>query len=639
MLEICLLGFPEIRGDGRSLTIPRRQARALLYRLASRLESIPREQLCFLFWPDVPESSARRNLSHLLTHVRRALPDRAMLLTEDDCVGLDPALAWSDTAVFTQLETTAMPNLQVQTRQQIVDLYRGPFLASFSLPGRAEYEAWLTWERQVWERLYLESLLALVKEWTVQGAYDVAIHCAERYLATNSLAEEVHNHLIALYAASGDRAAALRQFEQCVMVLERELGVRPLPETRATYETVLEGSLPAAYVTAKQKWMTLPCLDVPSVGREGSLRQLEQAYLRAQSGQGTVALISGEPGIGKSRLLQDFRAQISEQATVLLTGVGHIGGHRLSYQPIVQALSPIINEVYATFDGEPIWLTEASRLWPELHVLLSDMPQPMPGKSDEIHLCLFESLCRLILSMSRRSPCLVLCLDDLHWMDAATLDWLVYLGHRLQGARVLVLGSYRCDEAAVVLELRHGLARLNILTEMTLAGLDETAVYQLLHHLIGSVPNQDRLAVRLHQITGGNPFFLLETVQALRESGHTLAELPSLENLPLSDSMREAVAARLAHLSPVGRQILEASTVLSPDFGFDRMRQVAGRHEMETMDGLDELVARQLLIQKDRRYRFRHDLIQRIVLESLNPVRHQLLRQRTKRFGIVDSLK
>ncbi len=328
--------------------------------------------------------------------------------------------------------------------------------------------------------------------------------------------------------------------------------------------------------------------------------------------------------------MQNFVSSLPEQASVL-TGAGHSGTQSLAYQPIVHALSPVINEVYSSFVADPTWLAETSRLWPELRVLFSDLPQPTPGKSDEIRIRLFESLCRLILSLSRRLPCLVLCLDDLHWIDSVTLDWLAYLGQRVQEARLLIVGSYRCEEADAVADLRQGLARLGVLTEIALSGLDETAVCQILHHSFSSVPKED-VTARLHQITGGNPFFLLETIRALKEADHALNDLPSFEELPVSDDIREAVAARLTHLSPVARQILEAGAALSPCFSFDHVRQVAGRREMETMDGLDELAARQLLSQEARRYCFRHDLIRRIVLESVNPVRRQLLRQRAVRF-------
>ena len=111
--------------------------------------------------------------------------------------------------------------------------WAGPFLYGFSLPTNPEFDTWLDQERQTWERRYLDALATLVDGYASRGAYPQAIAVAQRALAVDELAEEMHRWLIALYAAIGDRAAALRQFEQCVLVLERELGVSPLPDRKA----------------------------------------------------------------------------------------------------------------------------------------------------------------------------------------------------------------------------------------------------------------------------------------------------------------------------------------------------------------------------------------------------------------------
>ena len=122
-LRIYLLGPPGVEWAGRPLDIPRRQARALLYRLATQLQPVPREHLCFLFWPDIPESNARRNLSRLLTHLRRSLPDPGVLLTSGEQIGLDPKRAWSDVAAFERLCTTQHTHRRSDALQQAVDLF------------------------------------------------------------------------------------------------------------------------------------------------------------------------------------------------------------------------------------------------------------------------------------------------------------------------------------------------------------------------------------------------------------------------------------------------------------------------------------------------------------------------------------
>src|SRR4029453_13428472 len=114
----------------------------------------------------------------------------------------------------------------------------------FALPASDEFNAWLAQERQHWERRYLDALATLVDGYAAGGAYSEAIAVAQRSLMVDALAEDMHRNLIALYAAIGDQAAALRQFERCVLALERELGVSPLPETRASYEAVRDGQVP-----------------------------------------------------------------------------------------------------------------------------------------------------------------------------------------------------------------------------------------------------------------------------------------------------------------------------------------------------------------------------------------------------------
>ncbi|GAB4549848.1 MAG: hypothetical protein Kow0063_44610 [Anaerolineae bacterium] len=117
-----------------------------------------------------------------------------------------------------------------------MDLYRGPFLAGFSLPASPEFEAWALLESSAPRRCYRETLAALVEDHTARRDYRAAIDYARRYLAVDDLNEGMHRHLIELYAAIDDRGAAMRQFEQCTLTLERELGISPLPETRAAYK-------------------------------------------------------------------------------------------------------------------------------------------------------------------------------------------------------------------------------------------------------------------------------------------------------------------------------------------------------------------------------------------------------------------
>jgi DNA-binding SARP family transcriptional activator len=219
------------------LSIHRRQVRALLYCLAAKLNPVPRDQICFGFWPDEYDVKSHRNLSHLLTHLRKALPDPDVLRSANDALELDPQRVWCDAAAFHE----ACSDLNVRNAQRIeqaVQLYRGPFLSGMSLPNAPEFELWVSEQRSLYERLLLDAIRVLIGTETTQVDYPRAIQYARMYLDVDEMAEDVHRRLMVLHVLNGDRSAALRQYHRCATILKRELSLDPLPETRAVYEAI-----------------------------------------------------------------------------------------------------------------------------------------------------------------------------------------------------------------------------------------------------------------------------------------------------------------------------------------------------------------------------------------------------------------
>lgn len=644
-LRLHLLGSPIVFWDDTILTISRRAVRALLYRLACDSGPLSRGHLHLLFWPDVPEEAARRNLSHLLTHLRRALPWPHILVATSDEVWLQPGYLWCDAREFNQ--TPIKPNADSALLRHLVSLYRGPFLDGFDLPGCPEFENWCLSERSALEHRYLKALEHLVEGCASEGEISQAIRYARQYLETDALAEAIHQRLIQLYAAAGDRHLALQQYERCASVLESELGVSPLPETRAIYQAVLSGSLHFPRPPSPMPLPPLPGAEIPLLGREDELHQLEGAFLKLQAQRGQVFFISGEAGIGKSRLMLDF-AKRHQGTAHLLYGSGHMGEQAIPYQPILNIFRAILGleEIRAKRQNshfssspslpdfiEPLWLSEISRLLPEVRLLYPQLPPPLSLEAESARTRLFDALSHLILSYAITQGPLLLCLDDLQWMDAATKAWLVHIGRYLPQRRcpILILGTYRSEEAQEVLDLRHSLARAGVLTELKLLGLREAAVLELLRCVVGRRDNDEALASRLHQATAGNPFYLIEILRKLIEEGRLEAHCQETLQFTLPESVREAVQARLQRLSPVAHQIVGAAAILGQSFGIELLRVTAGRNQNEVTAALDELVARIVLVEALQEYRFIHEITRQYVEESLGQARGQLLHRRAAR--------
>ncbi|GIK40907.1 MAG: transcriptional activator [Chloroflexota bacterium] len=613
---IRLLGPPVITWQTQSFSLARRQARGLLYRLADDLYPAPRDQLIFLLWPDTPETTARRNLIRLLSYIHQALPQPELLLSDHTTIALNPDLIGSDTVQFVRLGAAN----DVAGWETVVSLYQGRFLDGFSLSDTPEFDHWLSQSQRQYERAYLDVLGKLVTIKADRGDYPAAIQYAQQYLAADDLAEEIHRQLITLYAAQGDRIAALRQFEQCAIVLERELGVPPLPETRAAYETVRDGaSAPTPKLLPKPEWTTLPGLELPLIGRDEAWQALTAAYRRYR--RGGVIFISGEAGVGKSRLMQEFA---TTQSGLVLTGNSHATGQALSYQPLAQALRlalPLRDRWSHTL---PIWLAEVSRLLPELRAHFPNLPPPVEVAPQQAQARLFEALTEVFGSLATDSP-LLLCLDDVHWADEATLGWLQYTTKWLAGRGVCILATYRSHEAHELAEWQRALSRAGQVTNIRLTGLSETAVTDLLGQADLNRTTAAPLGARIHAATGGNAFFVLETIRELLETGKISN---GSTDLPLPQTVRDAVLRRAGRLTPLTQQIMAVAAVLSPHLRIETLVEASGRSELETVDSLEELLAHQLLQADGVEFRFHHDLARQAVYEEISPWRLRLQHRR-----------
>lgn len=620
-MKITLFGVCRITWNSQPLVLPRRQARALLYRLAARLEAVPRAHLAFLFWPDEPDAAARRHLTRLLSSLRTALPLPDLLILTEESVSLNPALCQSDSDTFWRLAQ------QPAQLAEAVAGYVAPFMADFFLPNAPEYEAWQQQTAGQFQQQYLRALEALVAQETAAARFPHAVQYAQQYLAADELDEAMHARLISLYTAVGDRTAALRQYEQCALMLERELGVSPLPQTRAALQ-------PAAPQPAMPPLPVLPSLELPLTGRHDLMQQLQTAVSRPNSG---FILLMGESGMGKSRLLREMMAR---HEGLTLAGTSHSGDQALPYQPLLRALRLTLRETGLWTAVSPLWAAELLPLLPELATTLPHLPTTYPpAASAQAQGRVYEALAQTVATFAAQSP-LLLCLDDLQWADPATLGWLQYLAAGSWPARLVILATCRAQDAPRLAAVRQAFARAGRLVEVALDGLTAVDTQKLLAQLPQQPPRD--LAARIHASSGGNPFFILEIIRDLQERGE-LTQPPA--DLPLPASVREAILARLVHLTPLARQLLEAAAILAPHLDEPLLRHTAARSAAETADGLDELLAHKLVEIGNRQCRgataaplpigngqspisLSHGLLQTAVYHELTPWRRKLLHRR-----------
>ncbi|MCW5858913.1 MAG: AAA family ATPase [Caldilineales bacterium] len=444
-LQIHLLGSFRLlhRGEAVKGFDQARLQELLAYLLLRRDCPLPRQQLAFLFWPDSIEEQARTNFRNLWHRLRRALPEADRFLRTDDLTVQWHAgdACWLDVAEFERhvqsAGSTAGDDNQAQRLEQAVALYGGELL-----PGC--YSEWLLAERDRLAQAYAAAREQLAELYEARREYRRAIGQAQALLRHDPLHEPAYARLMRLQALNDDRAAALHTYHVCATALRRELDVEPGPETRTLYERLLKaGPQPAVQAAAEAA--------IPLVGREPEWRQLLQAW-RAAVARPRLALITGEAGIGKTRLAEALAAWVGRQGIPALTAACYAAGGELAYAPVVAWLRGQPRPALA----DP-WLRELSRLLPEILVERPNLPAPAPLTEKWQRLRLFEALAHAILT--GRSA-LLLALDDLQWCDRDTLDWLHYLlTARLDLPRppqLLVAATLRSGESDADAALAHG---------------------------------------------------------------------------------------------------------------------------------------------------------------------------------------
>ena len=622
-LSISLIGPPVVTVDGVPLAVDTRKATALLAYLAVSGAPARRDTIVGLLWPETDPDRARATLRRTLSTLRSALDGR-WLVTEGDTVRLETEGTWLDVLELTRLlaECTTHGHGPSETcprclepLEAAVALERGGFLAGFGLRDSAEFDDWERTTGVELQRELASALERLADLLARRGEISRAVTHAERRLAADPLNESAHRQLIRLYAASGDRAEAVEQYRECVRLLDRELGVRPLDETTELYRAVLEGDVALASPETAPHVSPRQDAGYPLTGRERELESLLDAY-RAVGPGGRLVVLAGEAGIGKTRLGDELLTCVRREEGLAIGVRCFREEAGLAYGVAVEIVRAALPEVSGPIE-RPWWLAEIGRLVPEV----GEAP---PAEIDSVAMQarFYEAVCALLSTAAGDAGKTALFVDDMHWADDSSLGLLGYLVHRLESRPILVVASWRPEEVPASHPVRRLLAEAqrnrdaDVVSPRRLTRAD-------VRSLASAAGHDDSLAERLFAESGGLPLFVVEYLDALER----------LENeddaWPLPLGVRDLVESRLASLGELATQTLAAAAILGHSVDPPTLRDTSGRTDDESVGALDELVAAGLLVEStEGSYDFRHDQARQLVVEQMTIARRRLLHRR-----------
>jgi DNA-binding SARP family transcriptional activator len=475
-LELHLLGQPTVITNGHSITLRTRKGLGLIAYLA--LEgSTPRSELAELFWGDMTDEDARMNLRRELGRIKQSGFEQ--ITTPGSNLGLPETLE-CDVMAFQQ-------EAQDGHWSAALNLYRGAFLDGLKSEGQSQFDDWLERTRARLQDLYLEVLQERATELEHEHKLSEALALCLKSLALDDLSEHRYRSVIRLQGMLGQREAAIKNFQRLSSMLEREFGLRPLPESVQLIDRIRV--VPSVRVASSPA--PNPIQMMPLVGREQVWAQLESAWAK-----GKFMFVSGEAGMGKTRLMHEFMS--SKGAYNDLTGYPQ--DRAQPYSTIARGLRQILAR-RPNLELEPWLRHELSRLLPEL----GNGTALEPIRSEDEQHRLFEAIG--LLSYGIENSDVALSSDDFHFWDDLSLK----ATHQAAMKFMKVGEASRCFTAFRNSELsdygrqmiKHFLD-MGFAEQFELKPLTELQTLDLVRQLSGS--SAERFSKRLYDVAGGNPF-------------------------------------------------------------------------------------------------------------------------------------
>jgi DNA-binding SARP family transcriptional activator len=630
-LQIRLLGgFRAVRVD---LAQPvsswqRGSAKTLTKLLAAHPgHAMHREQVLEVLWPRCNFESALNSFGKALHAARHAtepeLPPRGnstYLQLSDSIVSLNAEHVVIDTDRFRDLAEDALRRRDIAAFESALATYGGELLPE------DRYEDWCAERRSSLAELRVEVLLGLAEALERQGARHQSADRLRQALEQEPTREEVHRRLMRLYGELGIRDQAVRQFHICRDVLRRELDLAPQHDTESLYQDILADRIPHIVereTVSPRRPRSAPAN--PFVGREPVLEHLRERLASASGGRGGMILVSGESGVGKSRLIEEFATHARRQGAAVLWGGS--GAHA---SPFTCGAFAVAFEDFLSARPE-VERSQLAQRYPALARLLPSLPtESSPLFADAPGDDLALAVVRFLTDLTREQA-VVLVLGDLEDGDRFSLDLLRYLAHLAVTRRWLIIGALREEAVPAGTELRQvidAMTRERLYDEIELQPLSRQECARLVRALLTGNHDGDELVEQIYAQSRGNPLFAGELIRELRERGElNLTSAGWRSSSCLSPRpparVRALVAMRLGGVDETVRRVLALAAAVGPtDISLAEIRSGAAAldpplSEAALYSALDRALEMRMLEEHESGYAFRHPLVCAALYEDL----------------------
>jgi DNA-binding SARP family transcriptional activator/tetratricopeptide (TPR) repeat protein len=634
-IEVCGRFRLVVDGERRDGAIHQQGRLALAFLAIHQARPVSRDELELAIWGEGSSRGHGASLSTILSRLRRALGPEVIQSHSRTCVQLAEHVVVDYHSAFSLL-TQAQDALRHGDPEQAAAAADRSLQIAHGGLLHGESASWLEDLRRELTELGLRARECIAEAALLRGGPELgtAADRAREIIRAEPLRESAHAVLMRALEAQGNVAQALAVYEELRERLSDELGVTPGAQVRALHSRLLGAPQaghvePPATTKASPSPSPLPLssarVRAPFVGREAELNALRELFGAPGSGSCRLALLEGEPGIGKTRLSVQFAQDCQRNGAVTLYGRCD-PETVVPYQPFVEALRGALGAgVLAPLSQRILGhLAELARVLPELADTAGVIVPALGADDTAERYRLFDAVATVLAEVARAQPMLLI-LDDLHWADKATLLMLRQVIRSAGEAPMLVLGTYRDTERCeALLDALADLHREHVLHRIWLTGLDEGNATQLIGQISDGVSSQ--LSRTLWEECRGNPFFLEEMLRHESSVGRAAGGSDSLPH-----AVADVIGRRLARVSPEARTILEIACVAGNRFSIEIVEQLGELSEDVLDTVLCEAIDAHLIEEVSGvygRFSFEHALIRQTLYEQLTRTRRARLHLR-----------
>lgn len=608
-VDIKLLGEIKVKLDQEKIEFPYKKVEALFYYLLVE-KNISREKIASLLWGNMTDSKAKKNLRNALYQLKKSIKDDIF------------KKSGSSTLRLNKKEYNFQIDLEKfkesENLQQSLKAYQGDFLDGFLLKRSSAFNDWIIENRNYYQQLYIEKLKKQIEYLENEEKEDKAIDYLHELIKVDEFNELAYRKLMKLYHKKGQSAKALQIYKNLDEILEKELGINPDQKTLNILQKIR--SEKTVILNNKQS--------VDFLFRKNKIKNLILNTRNFTAGTESYSyLISGEAGIGKTTLIEEFleKAEI-EDCLVLKTNCFQ-GEERYIFNP----LKDIIQQLQEKLDLDQLeinypWKTIISFLFPSLFTNINIKENENIDFNSLQYQSALKALLYLFSSAAQKKK-LIFIFEDLQWSDNKSLSFINQLIKENENKNIMILATTRLNMRDNILHKFSSLKNKNYLKEMKLTRLNYKQVKSFVDNSLPDYNFNEKIYNSIYNETEGNTFFLVELLRLFKEKNRKKA----LAEFIQTEGCQNILQNKISNISDDAKKLLMLAAVCYKEIDYKLLVNISGMDDFALIELLEELQGHYLLEEDNSDgliYWFTHSKLKEYVYNQLSNSRLKLLHQR-----------